>query len=303
MELLDDIGRTFFNALYDLRFPVAIGAAVAVALAAVLGWRRGWFAAARRHPARTGALVAVALAVGVPLTWYLASPIFIRTALVEPAPVIRALEPRPGHDRRAGGPDEPTLDFDDGAHRHADRDAVPADHTRQRLVLRHRRLPFRARDGDDRRDVARADSTFAWRTSRSATGPTCTSICRRRPTATPMARWSSESSRRPMAPFGYDLPAGTDPAAFAARSSGANSSATCSPSRRSRPLTHEIGKSQGYTSTDERVTSRRQTPRKRPWPERSSTQLGLLSRLTRENPMGSRRLPRGVSFSCTATRT
>ena len=34
----------------------------------------------------------------------------------------------------------------------------------------------------------------------------------------------------------------------------------------------------------------------------SSTQLGLLSRLTRENPMGSRRLPRGVSFSCTATR-
>ncbi len=95
MELLDDIGRTFFNALYDLRFPVAIGAAVAVALAAVLGWRRGWFAAARRHPARTGALVAVALAVGVPLTWYLASPIFIRTALVEPAPVIARSSPAP----------------------------------------------------------------------------------------------------------------------------------------------------------------------------------------------------------------
>ena len=35
----------------------------------------------------------------------------------------------------------------------------------------------------------------------------------------------------------------------------------------------------------------------------SLTQLGLLSRLTRDNPTGSRRLPRGVWLSCTTTRT
>lgn len=95
MPSIDDIGRSFFNALYDLRVPVGIGAAVAVAVVAVIAWRRGWLAAALRHPARTGVLVVVALAVGVPLTWYLASPIFIRTALVEPAPVPVRSSPAP----------------------------------------------------------------------------------------------------------------------------------------------------------------------------------------------------------------
>ena len=104
--------------------------------------------------------------------------------------------------------------------------------------------------------------------------------------------------------FGYELPPGTDPATSPARSSGASSSRTCSRSLHSAPsdATHRT-KVRSMQASNERVPSRLQTPRKRPWPERSSTQLGLLSRLTRENPMGSRRLPRGVSFSCTATRT
>ena len=34
-------------------------------------------------PPRTGALIAVVLAIGLPVTWYLASPIFLRTSLVE----------------------------------------------------------------------------------------------------------------------------------------------------------------------------------------------------------------------------
>ncbi len=88
MQLLDDIARAFFDALYELRVPVAIGSIVAALAVALIARRRGWFAAARRHPGRTSALVAVAVAIGAPLTWYLASPIFIRTALVEPAPVI-----------------------------------------------------------------------------------------------------------------------------------------------------------------------------------------------------------------------
>jgi Electron transfer DM13 len=85
-DAFGDLAAAWFNALYDLRIPLAIGSAVAVAVAALVAWRRGWVAAARRHPARTGVLIALALAVGAPLTWYLASPIFIRTALVEPAP-------------------------------------------------------------------------------------------------------------------------------------------------------------------------------------------------------------------------
>lgn len=83
---MDDLGRTFFDALYDQRVAVAIGSFVAATVTAIVAWRRGWFGAARRHPGRTGALVAAALAVGPPLTWYLASPIWIRTSLVEADP-------------------------------------------------------------------------------------------------------------------------------------------------------------------------------------------------------------------------
>jgi Electron transfer DM13 len=49
----------------------------------VAAWRLGWFGSARRHPGRSAAVGAVVFAVGVPLTWYLASPIWIRTSLVE----------------------------------------------------------------------------------------------------------------------------------------------------------------------------------------------------------------------------
>ncbi len=59
-------------------------------LLALVASRRGWFAAARRHPARTGVVVAVAAIVGLPLTWYLASPIWIRTSLVETGPTAAA---------------------------------------------------------------------------------------------------------------------------------------------------------------------------------------------------------------------
>jgi hypothetical protein len=95
VDLLSDLAAAFFNALYELRVPVAIGSAAAVVIAALVARRRGWFAAARRHPARTGIVIALAVAVGVPLTWYLASPIFIRTALVESAPAGAIASPPP----------------------------------------------------------------------------------------------------------------------------------------------------------------------------------------------------------------
>jgi hypothetical protein len=86
MDAIGRFGRDFFNALYDFRLPVAI-ASVAIGLAiALIAWRRGWLAAARRHPVRSGIALALAVAIGAPLGWYLASPIWIRTSLVEAAP-------------------------------------------------------------------------------------------------------------------------------------------------------------------------------------------------------------------------
>lgn len=82
----DELQRAFFDSLYTNRIAVAIGSIVVMTVLAVLAWRAGWFDAARRHPARSGALLVVALAVGLPVAWYVASPIWIRTELVEPGP-------------------------------------------------------------------------------------------------------------------------------------------------------------------------------------------------------------------------
>lgn len=83
-DLANDLART----LYELRVPVTI-ISVAILVGAVVGAARlGWFAAARRHPRRTGVAVAVTLAVVLPVGWYLGSPIFIRTTLVEAAPSV-----------------------------------------------------------------------------------------------------------------------------------------------------------------------------------------------------------------------
>lgn len=90
MPSIDELGRDFFNALYEGRVAVAIGSVILATVAAVFAWRRGWFAAARRHPGRSSAVVAIALAIGLPLAWYLASPIFLRSSLVEAEPVAAA---------------------------------------------------------------------------------------------------------------------------------------------------------------------------------------------------------------------
>jgi hypothetical protein len=87
---LDDLQRSFFDGLYTARIPLAIAGVAVVAILAVVALRRGWFAAARRHPGRTGATLAVAMAVGVPLLWYVASPLVIRTELIESAPIVAA---------------------------------------------------------------------------------------------------------------------------------------------------------------------------------------------------------------------
>jgi hypothetical protein len=88
VTFIGDLERFFATSLYPLRVPIAIGLAIAFVALIVVARRRGWFAAARRHPARTTALAAVLLAIGLPTAWYLGSPLFIRTSLVEPAPSV-----------------------------------------------------------------------------------------------------------------------------------------------------------------------------------------------------------------------
>jgi electron transfer DM13 len=83
-DLANDVART----LYELRVPVTIASVALAIIAAAVAYRLGWLAAARRHPRRTGALAAAVLAVTLPVGWYLGSPIFIRTSLVEAEPTV-----------------------------------------------------------------------------------------------------------------------------------------------------------------------------------------------------------------------
>ena len=72
--------------IYPNRVAIAIATAAALAVLGVVAWRRGWLAIARRHPGRSAILAVIAVAIALPMTWYLASPLVIRTTLAEPAP-------------------------------------------------------------------------------------------------------------------------------------------------------------------------------------------------------------------------
>ena len=97
----DDLGRAFFDAVYESRIPIGIGSVLAAVLLLLVARRLRWFDAARRRPGRAGALLVVLLAIGLPLGWYLVSPVFIRTELVEPDPVAAAQSPRPSPSQAA----------------------------------------------------------------------------------------------------------------------------------------------------------------------------------------------------------
>src|SRR6478735_4670274 len=90
MAPLDDLQRTFFDGLYTNRIPAAIAVGAVAGVGIVVAWRAGSFRAALRHPFRAGSLLVVGLVVGLPVVYYLASPIWIRTVLVEPGPIAAA---------------------------------------------------------------------------------------------------------------------------------------------------------------------------------------------------------------------
>ncbi len=87
MPSIGDLANHIGHALYEARLVVAAVSVGALIVVVVVARRLGWFAAARRHPRRTAAAVMVAAALIAPVGWYLGSPIFIRTALVEAGPV------------------------------------------------------------------------------------------------------------------------------------------------------------------------------------------------------------------------
>ena len=87
MNVIGDLERLFATSLYPLRVPIAIAVGLAGVGLIVRARRRGWVAAAGRHPRRSGLGIVIVLAAGLPVAWYLASPLFIRTALIEPLPI------------------------------------------------------------------------------------------------------------------------------------------------------------------------------------------------------------------------
>lgn len=95
MEWLGDLERAFATSLYPLRVPIGIGLLVGLIALVVVARRRGWFAAAARHPGRTAVAALMAIVILGPIGWYLGSPLFIRTALEEPAPSAAPIASQP----------------------------------------------------------------------------------------------------------------------------------------------------------------------------------------------------------------
>lgn len=95
MPSIGDIANQVARAMYEYRIPLVIVSVVAAVGLVAVAHRLGWIAAARRHPGRTAGLLAIALLIGGPVVWYLGSPIFIRTSLVEAGPTAAPLATAP----------------------------------------------------------------------------------------------------------------------------------------------------------------------------------------------------------------
>jgi len=114
VEILGDLKRAFATTLYPLRIPLMALAAAAFVAVLWFARRRGWLAAVRRHPARTGVAAVVVLAVTLPAAWYLASPLVVRSELQEAPPVAvivtAAPAAAPTSPRPAASPEASTTD-------------------------------------------------------------------------------------------------------------------------------------------------------------------------------------------------
>jgi hypothetical protein len=87
VEFIGDLERAFASAIYPNRVAIAIGVAVVLVALAILARRRRWDRLVRRHPRTAAGLAVAALAVGLPLAWYLGSPLILSTTVDDPPPV------------------------------------------------------------------------------------------------------------------------------------------------------------------------------------------------------------------------
>ena len=86
MTVIGDLERLFAESIFPYRVPIGIGLALTLLALAILAWRGRWDRPLRRHPRRTLWVVVPLMLVLVPAGWLLASPLFIRTELVEAGP-------------------------------------------------------------------------------------------------------------------------------------------------------------------------------------------------------------------------
>jgi hypothetical protein len=90
MAWLGDLGSALLGALYANPIPTALVGLTALGMFVVVARRRAWDRAARRHPRRTAAILALLAGATLPLAWYLASPLVLSASIDEPAPSISA---------------------------------------------------------------------------------------------------------------------------------------------------------------------------------------------------------------------
>ena len=191
MEWLGDLERGFASAIYPNSVLIT-GIAVAIAVLVVtLAWRGRWDRACPRHPRPAAAALLIGLVLIVPAAWYLGSPLLLSTTIDEPAPTRCSRRPRCRPEHAAGCVVPPT--------------SRPARRSRQR-----RRRSRSPRSSDQAHSPAPTTSTSraagrgcrdrarhvhcAARRLAVATGPTCSSICRRPYPQMALQRVSSNSA-------------------------------------------------------------------------------------------------------------
>ncbi len=91
MELFGHLERFLSETLYPYRVPVTLALVLMAAVGGWFAWRRGWLGRARRaaatRPLASAVLAVLVLAVVLPSGYYLLSPLWTRTTLVEDSPL------------------------------------------------------------------------------------------------------------------------------------------------------------------------------------------------------------------------
>src|SRR5690348_7111434 len=93
MSILGDLGGGLLALLYDARYLLLALGAAGLVVVLLLARRYRWGSVARRHPVASGVATLAALVVVAPVAWYLLSPIWIRTELIEPPVAAAELPP------------------------------------------------------------------------------------------------------------------------------------------------------------------------------------------------------------------